>query len=78
MKGSMRYWKYDLDVNTDSIISTMKFPLLKHLESCVNLLHYGKSIQLREMKPYKQSKDGVIRFVGRYDRTKLGRIKISF
>ena len=71
------YWKYDLDV-LDPFIATIKTPKVKYLEQIINLLHYGKSVQLKDTRAYKKSKDGVMRYRGQYYQTKYGRIKVNF
>jgi len=71
------YWKYHLDVNSP-FIATIKTPTMKYLEEVINLLHYGKSVQLKWTCPYRDTKDGILRYKGQYWLTKYGRIKIRF
>ena len=71
------YYKYNLDVR-EPFIAVIKTPKIKYLESIINLLHYGKSVQLKDTYPYRLTKDGVMRYKGQYWLTKYGRVKVRF
>ena len=71
------YWKYNLDIESP-FIATIKTSTIKYLEEIINLLHYGKSVQLKWIRPYRNTKDGILRYKGQYWLTKYGRIKVRF
>jgi hypothetical protein len=69
------YWKYNLDI-LKPFTAIIKTPRLKDLEEIVNLLHYGRSVQLKDVRPFRVK--GEVRYAGMFRLTRLGRIKIAF